>query len=240
VASPRVPVEFLQWFLEHTVMSNPISSMALLAVLATHPASASPPVTNGEAQVRLMCAERPSLGRAIADHAALRAWLVDQLDGHSIGFPIAWDGAEPITGAFAEHEFSPGRTMAKVRVRSDALGLDQLSGLVFELQNIQGFATYEAAWQAGLRGEIGRQEFARRMAACEFEALTRTRTFLRAQLADLSIFELRDHPLTMHLLSTSPTLEQQVRKYRRLGYEVEGRFAAIFEQQIKPRQIVAN
>ena len=221
-------------------MPNPVPALALLTVLVSHPGGGAPPATHGEAQVRLMCAERPALGSALAGQEALRAWLVDQLDGRSIGFPIAGDDAEPTTGAFAEHEFSPAHTMASVRVRSDALGLDQLSGLVFELQNIQGFATYEAVWQAALHGEIGRQEFIRRMAACEFEALTRTRTFLRAQFAHLSIFELREHPLTMQLCATASSLEEQVRKYRRQGYDVEGRFAAIFDQHIKPRLIVAN
>jgi len=222
-------------------MSRAILHLALLALLIAPPAAlAAEPATRGEAQVRRMCAERPALARALADHPPLRDWLAGEFDGRSIGFPIEWDGSEPLTGAAAEHEYPLGPGAARVRVRSGASGLDQLTGLVFELQNIRGFGTFEAAFQAALRGEIGRREFTERMAECEFGALTRTRAFLEAQLGALSVLELRDHPLTAHVLDASPTLEGQRRKYERLGHDIEERFGAAWDQEIKPRMIVAN
>jgi hypothetical protein len=208
----------------------------MLLLLLLSPATAvADPVSHGELQVLRMCAERPALARALADHSVIRAWLVDELDGRSVGFPIAWDGAEPVTGRAAEHEFAIACEVGRLRVASGASGLDQLAGLVFELENLRGLETFEAAWQAALRGEIGRLEFTRRMAACEFGALTRTRTFLERHLGPISMLELRDHPLTAHLLDASPSLEEQARKYRRLGHEVGRHFAAAYDHEIRPR-----
>lgn len=221
-------------------MWRSIRQLALLAFLIVPTGAAAGPEGHGEAQVRRMCAERPAIALALADHPALRAWIVAELDGRATGFPIAWDAAEPNTGRVAEHEFSLGHDMARLRVRSSASGLDQLAGVVFELQNIRGFETFEAAWQAALRGEIGRPEFTRRMAACEFAALTRTRALLEAHLGPMSMLELRDHPLTGHLLDASPSLEEQVLKYRRLGYDIVTHFDATYDHEIKPRMLLAN
>lgn len=221
-------------------MLRAIRQLALLALLLPLPAGAAGTPGHGEAQVLRMSRERPALGRAIADRPGLRAWLIRELDGRSTGFPIEWDGAEPVTGCPAEHEYPIGPGAAKVRVRANISGLDQLAGLVFELQNVRGFGAFEAAWQAALRGEIGRHEFTARMMACEFEALERTRALLACSIGPVFLLDLDEHPLTAHLLDASPTLEAQIRKYRRLGYDMESHFVGIWDREIEPRRIVAN
>ena len=186
-----------------------------------------------------MIDERPAIERALRDRPILKAWIIGQFDGATTGFHVYWDGREPITRRAAEHEYPYGFEVAKVRIRSTDSGLDQLTGLIFELHNMWAHETFEAVWGAALRGEIDKGEFTQRMLEQEFIALQRTREFLHTPLGAMSLLALQGHPVTAHVLAASDSVEEQLRKYRRLGYDMRSYFSVAYDAEIKPRIVGA-
>ena len=115
--------------------------------------------------------DRPEIAEVLNGHGLLKQWLVEQFSGKVTKFPIQWDPKEPEDGDIAEHCHPQRNEPAKVRVSRNMSGLDQLSGVVFELFNIQYHKGHSRLWEKACSGKIGEQEYSHRSYRLEYKAL---------------------------------------------------------------------
>lgn len=133
----------------------------------------------GYSSVSLLLKDRPEIAELLNDQDALKQWLVEQFSGKVTKFPIQWDPKEPEDSDFAEHCHPRRKEYAKIRVRRNMTGLDQLSGLVFELFNIQNHKRQSRLWEKTCKGKTGRQEYSRRAYRLEYKSMKKCKRFFK-------------------------------------------------------------
>jgi hypothetical protein len=84
----------------------------------------------------------------------LKQWLVEQFSGKGTRFPIQWNPDEPETGNIAECSLPLVNEPAEIMVSRNISGYDQLSGVIFELFNIQNHKKFCQLWKKACRGQI--------------------------------------------------------------------------------------
>ena len=108
----------------------------------------------GNTSVSLLLKDRPEIAEILKGHDDLKRWLIDQFSGKVTKIPIQWRLDEPETGDIAECSLPRGNEPAEIRVSRHMSGPDQLSGVIFELFNIQNHTTFCRLWEKACRGQI--------------------------------------------------------------------------------------
>lgn len=129
--------------------------------------------------VSLLLKDRPEIAELLNGHDALKRWLVEQFSGKVTRFPILWDTKEPEDSSIAEHCHPRRNEPAKIRVSRNMSGRDQLSGVIFELFNIQNHKGHSRLWKKACNGKIGKQEYSFRSYRLEYIAWKKCRRFLK-------------------------------------------------------------
>jgi hypothetical protein len=129
--------------------------------------------------VSLLMKDRPEIAEILSGHDSLKRWLVEQFSGIVTEFPILWETEEPKGGDIAEHLYPCKNKPAYIRVSRKLSGFDQLSGVIFELFNIQYYKWHIWLWKKACKGEIGKQEYSHRSLRLEYEAMKKCRRFLK-------------------------------------------------------------
>ena len=146
--------------------------------------------------------DRPEIAEVLNGHGLLKQWLVEQFSGKVTKFPIQWDPKEPEDGDIAEHCHPQRNEPAKVRVSRNMSGLDQLSGVVFELFNIQYHKGHSRLWEKACSGKIGEQEYSHRSYRLEYKAKEKCKRFFKKHS---SVFAGADNSNEVYNWIMSPT-----------------------------------
>jgi len=133
----------------------------------------------GNTSVSLLLKDRPEIAEILKGHDALKLWLVEQFSGSVTKFPIQWDPKEPEDSDCAEHCPPRENEPAKIRVSRNMSGLDQLSGVIFELFNIRNHKRFNRLWKKACNGRIDKQEYSRRAYRLEYKAGKNCKQFFR-------------------------------------------------------------
>ena len=123
--------------------------------------------------------DRPEVAELLYGHDDLKQWLIEQFSGNATRFPIQWDTKEPEDSEWAEHCYPRQNETAKIRVSRSISGVDQLSGVVYELFNIQNHYRYKQIQKKAFNGEFSKQEYHLRAYRLEYAAMKKCKLFLK-------------------------------------------------------------
>ena len=192
---------------------------------------------SGRVQLEVILKDRPQIAAILMEREAIRAWLVEELEGNDPR-PL-WDPSEPVTGRAAEHEY-PSRGgaapvgTALIRISSQPSGWDQLAGLVFELHNLRRSPVFQEIHRAAVNGAIGKTEYIRRSLQQEFAALHATKLFLGRHLDGMPESAQDSSPLFEQIMNTEDTLEAHLEEQSDRGVDLTAHFARLYEQEVLP------
>ncbi|MCW3098310.1 MAG: hypothetical protein JWL77_3928 [Chthonomonadaceae bacterium] len=134
----------------------------------------------GEKQMEEMVRDRPEMGRCVHKGDPIWQFCARQFGGEASGVSIDWNNSLP-DGANGDHQIPYGSQVGYIRVRSYDPGRKQdntceelWSYAVYELCNIRSNKQQEVIWYAALSGKINRQEYIKRSAVLEYQALPYT------------------------------------------------------------------
>jgi hypothetical protein len=180
--------------------------------------------------------DRPGLAQALSGHDEVRAWIESRFRTGALPVELMWDPEEPQSGQVAEHEYLAEEGPAVIRIASGASGLDQLAGLIYQLNNIEDYPAFQAIYDAAVKGLIDRRAYAGQMLAQEFEGLQRTRGFLEQHLGDHKGDSLHDNPMYFRILQADTTLEAHIQRYAQQGFDLHTYFEQLYDQEILPKR----
>ena len=133
--------------------------------------------------VSALLKDRPEIAELLKGHDDLKRWLIDQFSGKVTKIPIQWRLDEPETGGIAECSLPRGNEPAEIRVSRHMSGPDQLSGVIFELFNIQNHRNFCRLWKKACRGQISKKEYSYRCYRLEYKALKKCKRVLQKHAA---------------------------------------------------------
>lgn len=126
--------------------------------------------------------------------------------------------------------------MTLLQVDGTPSGIDQLTHLLFELHNVQGYETFESIHEAAIRGEITREEYATQMLEVEFRALLAARAFYREHLADLSPSEEKEARSYYRLFYGTDSFEEHLQNALKNGYDLRDHYRQLYDSMVIPTQ----
>ncbi len=179
--------------------------------------------------VSLLLRDRPEIAEILNGHDSLKRWLVEQFSGKVTKFPILWDPKEPEASDTAEHCYPSRNKPAKIRVSRNISGLDQLSGIIFELFNIRYHKKHRRLWKKACKGEVGKQEYSFRSCRLEYKAWKKCRRFFKKHS---SVFATADDSNEVYnsIMSSTSFLEFYATMKER--YDGETYFEKRYEKRI--------
>ena len=181
--------------------------------------------------VSLLMKDRPEIAEILNGHDSLKRWLVEQFSGKVTKFPILWDPKEPEASVFADHMYPWKNKPAEIRVSRNMSGLDQLSGIIFELFNIRYHKKHRRLWKKACKGEIGKQEYSFRSCRLEYKAWKKCRRFFKKHS---SVFATADDSNKVYnsIMSLASFCESYAIKKELSGGETY--FEKVYEERIVP------
>lgn len=181
--------------------------------------------------VSLLLKDRPEIAKVLYGHDSLKRWLIEQFSGKATKFPILWDPKEPEASDAADHCYPLRNKPAKIRVSRNMSGLDQLSGIIFELFNIRYHKEHRRLWKKACKGEIGKQEYSFRSCRFEYKAWKKSRRFFKKHS---SVFAAADDSNEVYnrIMSLTSFLEVYAIMKERDGGETY--FEKLYEESIVP------
>jgi hypothetical protein len=190
---------------------------------------------NPVSPLEAMLTDRPGLSGAMAGHAEVQSWVESRFRPGALPVELMWDPAEPQSGQIAEHEYLSEEGPAAIRIASAASGLDQLAGLIYQLNNIEDYPVFQTIYEAAVGGLIDRRTYASQMLAQEFEGLQRTRAFLEEHLADHKEDPMHDNPMYFRIMQADTTLDAHIQRYAEQGFDLHSYFEQLYDQEILPK-----
>jgi hypothetical protein len=184
----------------------------------------------GNSSVSLLLKDRPEIAEVLKGHDSLKRWMVEQFSGKNTKFPILWDPKEPEVSDIAEHSLPQRNEPAKIRVSRNMNGLDQLSGIIFELFNIRNQKKYNILWKKACKGEIGKQKYILRCFRLEYQALIKCKKFFKKNSLIYSTVE-NSKPNTPY---KSIIFLKSFKYFAGFQTSRENYFAKEYEQRIAP------
>jgi hypothetical protein len=126
--------------------------------------------------------DRPGTAQVITANKELRDFLESTFAGIETGHRVRWDNAKPINidgGAETYPPYQGG--LCEIRVSNDSSysAIDKCALLVFELHNAKSDSQSRAVDELAYKGQMSRNDFARRRTQKEFESGRKTRDFFR-------------------------------------------------------------
>lgn len=118
-------------------------------------------------------AMRRAAGAWLAEYPELRERLRTALSGSVAGHRLAWDNAEPRSGAPAEHSAQMEVAAIQIRVSSSLHPADQVVGLFYEALNAQSHREFVRVVGAARKGLLRRDEFVDGIIRVEHRAVVR-------------------------------------------------------------------
>ena len=203
--------------------------------------------SRAQAQLAALLRDRPKLATTLETRPKVRDWILQRLD--EADPPIYWDPMPPVSGRAAEWD-ARDSTVTALRIDGSPSGIDQLAHLLFELHNVQGYASFACIHEEAVRGTISRDEYASQMLEQEFRALIAVRAFYREYLSDLSPSEEKKARSYYRLLYGTGSFEEHVRKSLERGVDLRDHYRFLFDsivlaerekgQQSKEREAVGR
>jgi len=124
---------------------------------------------------------------------------------------------------------------AYVRVSSKISGIDQLSGVIFELFNIRYHKKHRCLWIKACNGKISKGEYSYRSLRLEYKAMKKCRRFLKKHP---SVFKTADDSdIVYNRIMSLPLFRDFFAEFRRNG---ETYFEKIYEETIAPHLLKNN
>lgn len=189
--------------------------------------------THAETQLESILEARPGIAAALQSRPAVRSWILDRFAVTDP--PLYWDAGPTVSGRSAECDVrDPDRSL--VRVAKEASGIDQLTFLIFELHNIQGYPIFEEIHDAAVRGEVNRDQYADRMLRQEFAGLLLFREFCAAHLATLSKSERREARVYYRLVHGTDSYEEHLQNARERGGDLLEHWRRMFDTEVIPER----
>ena len=185
----------------------------------------------GLSSVSLLFEDRPEIAELLNGHDALKQWLVDQFSGKVVKFSVQWDTKEPEGGDVAEHNQPRRNDPAKIRVSKKMSGIDQLSGVVFELFNIQYHKRHSRLWKQACDGKIDKQEYSRRTYWLEYKAKGKCKRFFKKHS---SVFAVTDASNEIYNMIMSPMSFQEFYAVIKERCGGETYYMKVFEERVTP------
>lgn len=189
-----------------------------------------------ESTLAVLLEERPRLAEALAGHDQVQTWIESRFEPGALPVELIWDPSEPQGGQVAEHELLSEEGPASIRIGSGYSGLDQLTGLLYELNNLEDYPEFQLIYNAAVRGEIDRSEYARRMLAQEFEGLQRTRAFMKEHLSGHLEDSVNQNPMYFRVMRADTSLDTHVETYAKNGFELHSYYEQLYDQEIAPKR----
>ena len=181
--------------------------------------------------VSLLLKDRPEIAEILNGHDSLKRWLVEQFSGKVTKFPILWDPKEPEASVFADHMYPWKNKPAEIRVSSNMSGLDQLSGIIFELFNIRYHKRNLRLWKKSCNGKIGKQEYSFRSYRLEYKAWKKCKRFVKKHS---SVFATADDSNSNILYKKIMSMTSFRDFFAGFGRRGETYFEKVYEERIVP------
>ena len=205
--------------------------VATFATLVTAPAGYASDLPHADQQLARIVEDRPKLAAALESRPAVRDWIHQRF---RVTEPLlSWDSGPTVSGRMAECDVrDPEHSF--VRVTKDASGIDQLTFLLFELHNIQGYPVFDEVHEMAVRGEIGREAYADRMLRQEFAALLQFRAFCREHLNELTSEEREEARVVWRLVYGTDSYEEHLRESRERGRDLLDHWRFMYDTAVIP------
>jgi hypothetical protein len=189
-----------------------------------------------ESALSFILADRPRLAETLVDHGEVKTWIESRFEPGAMPAELMWDPGEPQGGQVAEHEYLAEEGPAAIRIGSGFSGLDQLTGLIYELNNIGDYPEFRVIYDAAVNGNIDRREYSRRMLAQEFDGLQRTRAYLDQYLGDHAEDPMHENPMYFRIMEADTSLDAHIERYAQNGFDLHTYFEQLYDQEILPKR----
>ena len=136
--------------------------------------------TFGQRQVEQMLDDRPDMKGVMPMSHPVVKWVIDGFDGKRFGQRIYWNANSPEGGAAANHARPNGDSYPpsiSISGGAECTPVDKWVYLVFEMHNLQN--DFESIWNQACEGKLDGDAYADQAMKLEFDALEKTRAFLR-------------------------------------------------------------
>jgi hypothetical protein len=173
-----------------------------------------------------MLSDRREMATALESRPDVRGWILRRL--RETAPPLRWDPTPPVSGRAAEWD-ARDTTVTVLRVDGSPSGIDQLTHLLFELHNVQGYASFAAVHESAVRGEITRDEYALQMLEQEFRALVAARAYFREHLSNLSRAEKSEARGYYRLFYGADSLDEHLGASLERGVDLRDHYRALYD-----------
>lgn len=135
----------------------------------------------GYRQVQQMLDDRPDMQNVIPTTDPVMAWIIDGFDGKRFGHRIHWNADSPQGGHVAVHAppYENYPPHISVSGGTETTPIDKWASVVYELHNIQNNDEFEKLHTQAIEGKLDADQYATKCVELEFDALIKTRSFLR-------------------------------------------------------------
>jgi hypothetical protein len=189
-----------------------------------------------ESTLSMILGDRPRLAETLAGHEQVKNWVESRFKPGALPVELMWDPGEPQGGQPVEHEYLSPDGPAAIRIGSGFSGLDQLTGLIYDLNNIEDYPEFQVIYDSAVSGDIDRGEYARLMLAQEFAGLQKTRAFLDRHLADHLGDSVNENPMYFRIMKADTSLDAHIERYSKGGFNLQTYYEQMYDQEIVPKR----
>lgn len=186
-----------------------------------------------QTQLAALRQDRPRLAKSLDARPEVRRWILERF--RITEPPLIWESTRPVSGRKAEWD-ARDPTVTVLRIDGSPSGIDQLTNLLFELHNVQGYDVFDAIHEEAVRGELTPDEYATKMLEQEFRALLAARAFYREHLSDLSRTEEKEARSYYRLLHGTDSFEQHLKEGLDRGFDLRDHYRELYDSIVIPER----